>query len=41
LELTPIQAWHCIAQTPNFHMLQVNFLHHMSDKLLGHVKCYG
>ncbi|OCT53373.1 hypothetical protein CLCR_09883 [Cladophialophora carrionii] len=41
LELTPVQAWRCIAQTPNFNMLEVDFLHHMSDKLLAHVRCYG
>ena len=40
-ELTPVQMWHCVAQSPNFSKLQVIDLNHLSDKLLGLVKCYG
>ncbi|KAJ9608226.1 hypothetical protein H2200_007214 [Cladophialophora chaetospira] len=41
VELTPVQTWHCIAQSPSFYTLQMKTLDRMSDTLLGYIKCYG
>ncbi|KAH0830821.1 hypothetical protein FOPE_02029 [Fonsecaea pedrosoi] len=40
-ELTPIQVWHCVQQSPGFSSLMVQGLNQMAERLVAHVKCYG
>ncbi|KIY00245.1 uncharacterized protein Z520_03930 [Fonsecaea multimorphosa CBS 102226] len=40
-ELTPVQAWHCVRQSPSFTSMNVQGLNRMAERLVAHVKCYG
>ncbi|OAP57984.1 hypothetical protein AYL99_07074 [Fonsecaea erecta] len=40
-ELTPVQVWHYVRQSPSFPSMKIQGLNEMTERLVAQVKCYG